>query len=211
MTSDYSSIGFSIPIAAVRPVPIAVNSPIAGSSAPNRARVSAAVIAAELTRLTGVLDAEVEKWGKVPAARANPALPFVTMIAQKAEIPRWTISTGAGRHREVLMDYVRRHGLIVCDEGGKGRTFERSDAMHERVKRYLADRERSGLGIPTIAGKPNMRAIARGAGIGVKTLIHKRHRSRALVFDELKRLGTGPERAPGALTLGNILKLLEAA
>jgi hypothetical protein len=57
-----------------------------------------------------------------------------------------------------------------------------------------------------------MRAVARGAKVGVKTLIAKGHRSRKVVMDTFKALGVGPERPRGEeMSIGDFLNILEGA
>ena len=161
-------------------------------------------------RLIDYLDAQVSAHGGVPASRANPNYPDVKLIAAGANVPKWKISTTEGSLRPILWDYVSRHGLRV-HEGAAGKTFDNADAVHDRVVQYVHDRVVRGLGLPAIAGRPNMRAIARGAKVGVKTLIVKGHRSRAVVMEAFKAIGVGPERPRGEMTIGDFISILEGA
>ncbi len=164
----------------------------------------------ESNRLIDYLDAQVSAQGGVPALRANPNYPAIKLIAETANVPKWKLSTTTGALRPILMDYVSRHGLCV-HEGAASKTFDNADAMHDRVVQYVHDRIARGLGLPAIAGRPNMRAIARGAKVGVKTLIAKGHRSRVVVMEAFKTIGVGPERPRGEMTIGDFISILEGA
>jgi hypothetical protein len=164
----------------------------------------------ESNRLIDYLDDQVSSYGGIPASRSNPNYPDIKLIAGAAIVPKWKISTAKGPLRPILMGYVSRHELRV-HEGAAGKTFENADAMHDRVVQYVHDRIARRLGLPAIAGRPNMRAIARGANVGVKTLIVKEHRSRAVVMEAFKAIGVGPERPRGEMSIGDFLNILEGA
>lgn len=162
---------------------------------------------AEFKRLTDYLDRMVAEKGGILASRARPEAPYLQLIAKEAGVARHKIAADNGVYRAAFLDHVAKHKLVTYD-GWCGARFEQSDEIHARLIEYLHDRVAKGYGIPARGGKPNFKAVARGAGIKHGTLSHTKHKNRLEVERAFRLAGPGPERGRGALTIGEFLAAL---
>jgi hypothetical protein len=194
-------------------------SPVAGSArrAKRRARAyrthrwTDAELRAEEGRLVKYLDDLAAKNLGIPSSRARPHEPFTTLIAEQAMVRRSAISCSTGHLRSILMARVKTMPLQPY-EGETGYHFDRSDVVHKALVDYIASRKKSNQGLPSINGRPNMAAIARGAGIGADTLTDKEHRNHLLVMVEFDSMGPAtedPKRA-GGLVLSELVEQLSS-
>jgi hypothetical protein len=165
----------------------------------------------EKARLVAWLDDRAAKGLGVPSSRARPDRPHTTLIAKGAEVRRSAISLETGHLKALLNQYVERIKLQPY-QGPAGVHFERSDRVHEALVTFIESRKASGLGLPSMNGRPNMAAIARGAGISPSTLTDTSHRNHRLVMEKFESMGGGTEdtKRAGPLVLAELLRELEA-
>jgi hypothetical protein len=163
----------------------------------------------EKDRLVAWLKDRADRGLGVPSSRARPDSPFTSLIAKEAQVRRCAISLETGHLKATLNEYVERIKLQPY-EGPAGVHFERSDRVHEALVTFIESRKASGLGLPSTNGRPNMAAIARGAGICSSTLTDTSHRNHRLVTEKFESMGGGTEdpKRSGPLVLAELLKEL---
>jgi hypothetical protein len=172
----------------------------------NTHRWSEADLRAEKGRLVSYLEARKSRGLGVPSSHARPDQAFTRLIADKAEVRRSSISLETGHLKPTLDAYIATMKLQPYEER-TGYHFDRSDAVHEALVKYIASRKEDKLGLPSMNGRPNMAAIARGAEIGADTLTKATHRNHILVMEEFASMGPATEepKREGGLVLSELL------
>ena len=163
----------------------------------------------EKDRLVAWLDVRAARGLGVPSSRARPDKPSTSLIAKGANVRRSAISLDKGHLKGTLQKYVGKLGLQP-DERSAGIHYDRSDRIHGQLVQYIESRKASGLGLPSANGRPNMAAIARGAGIGDSTLTERSHRNHHLVMKVFASMGGATEdpKRTGSLVLEELIKAL---